>query len=99
MLVTNNPFELSYKKKIMGIRSVGLSEIILEAHQKLDGFSINLATFDNNRTERSIWIQNESLTNNSFIIEGRPTGSQVDCYGERLDELEPVQCKGSLIFK
>lgn len=99
-LETNNPFEIAYEQKHMVIKTVGLNELVFEGFQKLDGFSINLVTFDKDYKERSMWIQDENLTNSTFLIHGRPTGSNVvNCYGDRSDdELEPVKCKGDLVF-
>ena len=92
-------FELAYKQKISLLKSVGLRELTYEAYQKLDGFLIDLVALDKNHDERSLWIQDESLTNRNFTISGLPTGRPANCYGNRLDGLEPVKCKGQISFE
>ena len=85
-------------ERYMGFRAFGLNNFMFEAYQKQDGFSINLATNDHNNTERSMLIQDKNLAKSSFTIRGRPTGSNVNCYGDRTDGLKPVKCKGDLVF-
>ena len=45
-----------------------------------------------------MWIQDDAVTDSSFVVEGLAEDSGVDCYGTH-PELVPLKCKGDITIR
>lgn len=90
------PFQVSFERNEIRTQSVGLDDFKVARFNSSDGYTtFYVLTTDRIKKQRNMWLANQ-LMERSFIIEGLPANSGVDCYRTISSDLRPFDCVGDI---